>query len=371
MNLYLKWFKINWKMFGISRHFVFFSAVILSDLIFFLVNRFFLFIDYIFFPGFLNVEVKRPVFIIGHPRSGTSFVHHLFAQSEKIAAFKTWHILFPALTARFVFKPLIKYFIKKNTILFKEESGHQVAFDEPEEEELLFGYNLDTQFFLVGTLLGFDEDDYTEFRFHDLQPKKRRIKSAMLIKRIFQRHIYFTGKEQIFAQTHFSTHRIMTLLEVFPDAKFIYVHRSPTDTLPSLFSLNYNFLNILYGIERFSYDQIHRFFKNRYQCSLELYRYFYDVWHKGKINTGNVLILPYETLMKNLMSAFNQITAFTGIETNAELTDYAELQYKKQKYYKRKHKVKKLDKFGIQESNIEKDFDFILKPDPFHDTNRK
>ena len=371
MSLYLKWLKLNWEMFGLNRHFIFFFVVILLDLIFFLVSRFFLLIDHIFFPGFRIVEVKKPIFIIGHPRSGTSFVHHLFAHTNKIAAFKMWHIFFPALTARVLFKPLIKSLIRKKPILFTEEAGHQFAFEKPEEEEFLFGYNLDTQFFLIGTLLGFDKDDYREFRFHDLQPKTRRIKSALLIKRCFQRQIYYTGKTQIFAQTHFSTHRIMTLLEVFPDAKFIYMDRSPHETLPSYFSLIYNFLDTFYGVNRFSSDQIYRFYDNRYRGSLDLYRYFFDLWHTGKVNTENVLILPYETIMKDLVHAFEQIITFTGIKASPELIGYVELQARKQRQYKRKHEVEQLAKFGIEENRIEKDFAFILVPDPFHVQDRK
>ncbi len=182
--------------------------------------RFFLFMDYLIFPGFRKVEIKKPLFVIGHPRSGTSFVHLLYAQTDEMTAFETWHIFCPALTARAFLKPLFRFLIRKKNILFSEEVGHKIALDRPEEEEMLFFYKFDTQFVLIATLLGFDKDDYREFRFHDLQPREHRIKSAMFLKRCFQRQIYYTGKTQIFAQTHFSTHRIMTLLEVFPDTQF-------------------------------------------------------------------------------------------------------------------------------------------------------
>jgi len=167
MNLYIKWMKLNWQMFGLNWNFIFFCGVIFLDLIFFLINRFFLLIDHIFFPEFLKIDVKSPVFIIGHPRSGTSFLHNLFIRANGITVFKAWHIIFPALTARVIFRPLINYLIRKKTILFPEEAGHQVAFDKPEEEEWLFGYNLDTQFILIATLLGFDKNDYKELRFCD------------------------------------------------------------------------------------------------------------------------------------------------------------------------------------------------------------
>jgi hypothetical protein len=157
----------------------------------------------------------------------------------------------------------------------------------------------------------------------------------------------------------------MTLLEVFPYAKFIYLDRSPYETLPSFFSLTYNFLDMLYGMNRFSNDQIFRFFENRYKGSLDLYRYFFDIWHTGKVNTENVLILSYETLMNDLESVFKLILVFTGMKASDQLNDYVKLQAVKQRQYKRTHEVKKLTTFGIDENRIEKDFAFILTNDPF------
>ena len=75
--------------------------------------------------------------------------------------------------------------------------------------------------------------------------------------------------------------------------------------------------------------------------------------------------------MKDLMNAFKQIITFTGIKTSAELRSYVDLQTIKQRQYKRKHEVEKLEKFGIEENRIEKDFAFILGPDPFHVQDRK
>jgi hypothetical protein len=321
-------------------------------------------LDHILFPQFRRVKVKNPVFIIGHPRSGTTFVHQLFNRTDEMAGFHAWHILFPSIAQRILLRPLIKYLIRKNkTEIIPESAGHRIAIDKVEEEEMLFIHNRETQFTIVGTILGFAEEDYRELRFHDLQPRSRRIRSVEFLKSCFQRHIYYTGKTQIFAQTHFSTHRIRTLMEVFPDAKFIYMHRNPHETLPSYFSLTYNTQDILWGMSRFTQDQLFRFFEYRYQASRELYLYFHKLWHNGEISKRRVLIVPYERLKEDLMAVFGEIVSFTGIDASPILRRSVEQQAERQRRYQRKHEVAPLSQFGIDEKRILKDFAFFFEKD--------
>jgi len=365
MTFYKRSIVAIWKMFGFNKHFIFFIIVILFFMIYSAFTIITLLLDHIFFPKFRKVEVKKPVFIIGHPRSGTTFLHHLFTQTDEMAAFKAWHILFPGLTARVLLKPLVHFLVRnKKAVIVPESTGHEIALDRIEEEEMLFIHKHDTQFLIAGTPLGFIADDYKSLRFHDLQPWARRIKSARFFKKCFQRHIYYSGKKQVFAQTHFSTHRIKTLLEVFPDARFIYMDRTPYETLPSYFSLNYNSIDVLWGMHRFSKDQISTNFKYRYQGSLELYQYFFDLWHNNEFDKTRVLIIPYNKLRQDLIKVFEQIINFTGIESNKALREAVERQAEKQQDYKRRHEVKKLDMFGIDENRIEKDFAFLFEKDP-------
>jgi len=364
MNLYLQGLKTSWKIFKFNRHFLFFCFVILFFLIWSMATTFFMLLDLVLFPKFRRVKVKNPVFIIGHPRSGTTFVHHLFTQTDEMAAFKAWHILFPAISQRILLRPLIRYLVRKNkTEIIPESAGHRIAIDKVEEEEMLFIHNRDTQFVIVGTVLGFADEDYREIRFHDSQPRSRRIRSAKFLKSCFQRHIYYTGKTQIFAQTHFSTHRIRTLMEVFPDAKFIYMHRNPHETLPSYFSLTYNTQDILWGMNRFTKDQLFRFFEYRYQASRELYQYFHGLWHQGEINKRRVMIVPYERLREDLMAVFNEIVSFTGVDASQRLKLAVTRQAERQRHYQRKHDVTPLSWFGINENRIREDFAFFFEKD--------
>ena len=51
--------------------------------------------DEIFFRGYRKIEVKRPVFIMGVPRSGTTFLHRLLSKDEdQFSYMKTWEIFY-------------------------------------------------------------------------------------------------------------------------------------------------------------------------------------------------------------------------------------------------------------------------------------
>lgn len=359
MNLYKKGFKGSWDLLGPGLDFVYVSLVMLIFALHSAITWFSLFLDNFFFPGYRNIKVEKPVFIIGHPRSGTTFVHSLFNQTGETASFKAWHLLFPSLTARLLVAPVVNFLIRRNkTDLIPKEAGHHIALDKSEEEEMLFIHNHDTQFVIITTPLGFLDDEFRELRFHDLQPRDRRIRSAIFLKSLFQRQIYYTGNNQIFAQTHFSTHRIKTLMEVFPDAKFIYIDRSPQETLPSYFSLVNNVIDIIWGLHRFSTDQIKRFFEYRYRASLELYGYFHELCNSGEVDKERILIIPYNELKENLIDSFEKIVCFTDISVSPELRAEVEKQDEKQHGYQRAHDVRKLSDFGIDEDRMAKDFAF-------------
>ncbi|MGB1141936.1 MAG: sulfotransferase, partial [Halioglobus sp.] len=55
-------------------------------------------LDYLFFPSLWTQRVERPVFIVGHARSGTTLMHRLLsADSERFSYFLYWEMFFPSL----------------------------------------------------------------------------------------------------------------------------------------------------------------------------------------------------------------------------------------------------------------------------------
>ena len=65
-----------------------------------IINRIFLFLDYILVPEFEKAKVKEPIFIMGVNRSGTTFFHKLLASSNQFSTSKTWDLIIPSLSLR-------------------------------------------------------------------------------------------------------------------------------------------------------------------------------------------------------------------------------------------------------------------------------
>ena len=83
-----------------NRKFLFFILFLLCYPIIIVINRIFLFLDYILIPEFEEAKVKKPVFIMGVNRSGTTFFHKLISKSNQFSTSTTWDLIIPSLSLR-------------------------------------------------------------------------------------------------------------------------------------------------------------------------------------------------------------------------------------------------------------------------------
>jgi len=68
-----------------------------------------LLLDHLLFPAFRRVELQRPVFVLGVPRSGTTFLHRKLARDSGFTAPATWEVvLAPALCQRYLLAGLAR-----------------------------------------------------------------------------------------------------------------------------------------------------------------------------------------------------------------------------------------------------------------------
>ena len=97
--IYFSFFK--WKEFPApfnSRRLVFLISFFTIYPIVQVFNSICLLLDNVFFPEWRKVKLNQPVFIVGNPRSGTTFIHRMMAKDdEQFFCFKTWEIIFPSI----------------------------------------------------------------------------------------------------------------------------------------------------------------------------------------------------------------------------------------------------------------------------------
>lgn len=340
-----------------------------------------LFLDKIFFPGYKDVEIRKPVFIIGHPRSATTFLHELLTPTLEFMIFKDWEMNHPSLILRKLlgkskalrmFMSLISdlrfspYRIRNQFQNKNKDAGGKAVHEYKkklesisQEEELLFLHTLDTQFLALETPLGFTEKGYPELCFNDDQPHQDR--SVLFLKECFKRQIYYTGKEQIIAKMNFSLFRLKTLLKHFPDARIIYLVRSPIETTPSHFSLHLRLLDRQFGLDNIPKEGIEQYLKHRYDYNIRFYQYYEDLINNKEIPEDQILEVRYDSLRNDLAGVVEEIKRFTNLQFSNELDKRVSEQNEKQASYKRKHKNWGLDEFDLTEDKIKEDFDFVFK----------
>ncbi len=205
-------------------------------------------LDDIFFRGYRGQTVRQPIFIIGNARSGTTFIHRLIAKdTQNFTTMKLWEIVFaPSITQRkiihlfssfdWIFGGLVRKQVNRwEQTLFGQIENHKIGLQEPEEDEYLFMHVCSSA--VIWTFFPIDEEVEPYFYYDTAVPDKRRQKDMLFYHQCLQRHIYFHGgNKQFLSKNPIFSGKIQSLKECFPDAKFIYMARSPMSVVPSLIS---------------------------------------------------------------------------------------------------------------------------------------
>lgn len=358
LKIYFKILAATWTIFGVNKTFV--------RILFFwplnnFINSIFFLLDNLFYPGYRREKVEKPVIIIGHPRSGSTFLHRVLTQTHDFVCFEFWQILFPSLVGRKISSPIIRFLIKRGKdVIIPEKAGHKQLLGSVEEEELLLYKLLNTPFVAVYTPLAFSDSDFDELVYADRQPLKIRRKTTGYLRKCFKRQMYYLKKRQVVANMNFSAMRIQSLLEEFPDARIIYLVRSPYETIPSHLTLDRQVFDHLWGLEHIPPEPLNRYFERRYQYDVEYYRYIEDLIENGVLTPSQFMSLTYDVLKNDLEGAIKAIVEFTGIELSKELNRKIQKQVEAQQSYRHKHSNLTFEDFGLSKERIANDLSFVF-----------
>ncbi len=225
-----------------------------------IVNWLGMLLDNLFYPSYKNIMMVSPVFIIGMPRSGTTFMHNLlFLDRKRFTSMKLWEIHFaPSIIQKKFFLQVKKCDSKMNNFLsrgiqkvcdlfFSTHKGiHPLHLFNAEEDDYLFiHFNILSS---IRFLLRFPEiksfDYYSNF---DESISTRQRKKAMsYYHKCIQKHNYVFGRNKIYlSKSPSHSSKIQSLKSLFPDCKIIYMVRQPYETILSTIAMLYMFCNTL------------------------------------------------------------------------------------------------------------------------------
>ncbi len=160
--------------------------------------------------------------IIGHWRTGTTFLHQLLAQDPQLITPSLFQVGFPEcfLSSEKYYRPLIGMLVKKRPM-----DNVKLGFDDAQEDEFaLVRLNLESPLLDVVFPQG---NDFFLNHYEDFNPppeKKEMWKKNLIT---FCSKIRRDSGRIMLLKNPFHSLRIPLLLETFPNAKFIHLHRHP------------------------------------------------------------------------------------------------------------------------------------------------
>jgi hypothetical protein len=232
---------------------------------------------------------KPPLFIIGHWRSGTTYLHNLLCGMSDAAYPTTFHTVFP--NNLFAFKGIIKWFMQ--IFLPPKRPIDEVRMDSnnPQEEEMAFGNAFFFSYYYWFYFPKEREKIADKFLFIENMSNQEKKRFKINYIRFIKRAMINTKGSQYISKNPPNTARIPILLEMFPDAKFIYLTRDPYETLVSTFRFCKVFLKTL-QLQEMSDKDLWKIVINTYHSLSERYHKY-----KSLIPGENLIEIQYTDLI--------------------------------------------------------------------------
>jgi omega-hydroxy-beta-dihydromenaquinone-9 sulfotransferase len=232
---------------------------------------------------------QPPVFIIGHWRSGTTYLHELMSLDDRFGSPTTYQCFAPKhfLLTEWLIARYMGFLIPKQRPMDNMAAG----WERPQEDEFaLLALNAPTPYFRIA----FPNDPPPFMHFLDMQhvPPEEMKRFAAAITYFVKLITYRTGK-RLLLKSPPHTGRIEVLSRLFPGAKFVHITRDPYAIFSSTKKL-WESLDDVQGLQL----PHHRGLEDYIFTALEkMYGYFEP--QRQNLPEHNFCQLRYEDLVKN------------------------------------------------------------------------
>ncbi len=174
-----------------------------------------------------------PVFIIGHWRTGTTFLHQLMNLDENFIAPSVLQVSVPDsfLVSEKYYAPVMSKVVSPKRPMDNVKLG---VYEPQEDEYALFKLTLDSP---LEKLIFPDSDDYFLNGYTDFYPAPENAEKWKSELHTFCRKLSFTNGKRVLLKNPFHSMRIPLLREMYPGARFIHIHRHPYKVVPSTINM--------------------------------------------------------------------------------------------------------------------------------------
>ncbi|MBX2866031.1 MAG: sulfotransferase [Leptolyngbyaceae cyanobacterium MAG.088] len=210
-------------------------------------------------PETLSEKINRPLFVIGMPRSGTSFLFNLLCQDTNSSCIKYWELYNPpqsfiqdkqldqAIAEKALLEKCTKELVKKKRLMPQLDQIHAIDALGPYEcFHLLERDFVCHTFGLYANVPTYIERIESDWMKADPEAStslyKRYYQQIQVIKNLHSQLLYSQGKPTQEVDKHWvfkSPVHLWAIDEIsntLPDASFVHIHRDPLSVIPSICS---------------------------------------------------------------------------------------------------------------------------------------
>lgn len=323
-------------------------------------------LDEIFFRKYRAVIVRAPVFILGLPRSGTTFLHRMLARdTENYTTMQLWEMLLaPSITERKLLMALaafdrwlggfgLRFLHAFDKLVFARGNKiHKISLFQPEEDELLL-LPLFSSIFMVH-LFPFPQAIWHLVYFDSAMPPADKQRIMSFYRRCVQRHLYVHGPDKRFLSKNPAfTSKIDALDEYFPDAKVICNVRDPLEAVPSFLSyMHYTSGCFDNDFRGYSFrDKVLDITDHWYRYPMERLAYWPDNRHA---------IVRYDDLIANPCATTRDLYARLSLDISPAFAERLREEHVKSRAYRSEHTYS-LSQYGLTAADILERFHYVIE----------
>lgn len=244
-------------------------------------------------------KIVSPVFIIGHWRSGTTFLHNIMSQDSQFGYCTTFQTVFPHLMlyGNSLFKRLAALLMPDS----RPTDSLKLTVEQPQEEEFAISNMTVSSFYHFWSF----PKDYTQFCDRYLLLKGCREEEinelCQAIEQTITIALHSQKRRRFLSKNPPHTARIELLLRMFPDAKFIYVMRNPY----TVFHSTINFFSSTIAplmLQKISTAELEKHILQTYSALFDKYEST-----KNQIPAGNLVEIKLEQIEEHTMPSIEWI----------------------------------------------------------------
>ncbi len=249
-----------------------------------------------------------PVFIVGHWRSGTTYLHHLMCQDKNLGYVSTFQAFAPDLCLvgeNTIKQPLAKLAQRRHPT--REIDNIPLSFDNPEEDELAIANVSPYSVFHWYTFPRQAPYFFERYALLNNIPESTLAEWTDIYLAVLRKASLRAGGKRLVIKNCANTARIKTLLGLFPNAKFIHIYRNPYDLFCSTLHLYTTVLRRA-QLQAISAEETEAYVLRFYTQLMQ--RFLAD---KALIPAGDLVEVKYEDLEKTPLDQVRNVYEGLGL----------------------------------------------------------